>query len=433
MKLTLRITGVMLILLAAACQPLLIKTPTATADDSTLKNFPTQSPSPAPTALPTPTPGVQLQPSPTPFSTVDCAIFPGWFNCRAPGCAVLPLDAQLAWIDAASGELMVANFYAGKAWNLPAGGVTRLSWKPDGTQLLLIDEAGASLYPAADGTITRVDFKTQGWAPDGSLLPAGWVGSSAGSLAHLQVVDGLPAVLVRPSPSTSIELTLKLVNEPTDAIFRLAAWLPGSSLLLGQQYYAGNAVWTTGGQLFTLDTSGGAFKLLDARMLTNAEVAPHPTQPGLLALVESGEGGQRLAVLDALSGALTVITTDSSVWVSRPAWTVDGQSLLFAAWAMPLEAPSGAPFDLRAIYLTSPQGGPLVRLTAPPAGYLDDQPVPLADGKHFLFVRRPIAGGSAELRLGGLDGLTDELVVRGLRVTACQPLGCAQAAWDYSK
>ena len=98
-----------------------------------------------------------------------------------------------------------------------------------------------------------------------------------------------------------------------------------------------------------------------------------------------------------------MITTDESVWASQPAWTPNGIGLLFAAWVVPLDGPTGAPFDLRAIYLTSPQGGPLVRLTQPPAGFMDDQPRVLAGGEVFP-LRAPAHRGRQRRTAPGRPG-----------------------------
>ena len=440
MKITIRSLLVMMMLLAA-CQAPLQPSPSATptANDGSLNPQATVIPTAttaAPTAeakpLPSATPTAVLTATTLP-AAASCADFPGWPGCQLAGAARLPLTGSLAWIDSGSGVLSAANFTSGSVWRAPTTGVTRLAWSLDKAQLLVLDKDGAAVYPAAGGILTRAAEKSaQAWLPGGLLLPAGWVANAQGATAHIEVKDGLSTVKMRPPAPSSAETGWLLKSEPADRMFSLLAWLPNSDLLLGQAYFAGNAAMMQGGQLFTLETKTGAVRLLEAYIPLGTAVAPHPTQPGLLALAESGAGGQRLAVLDVLSGKLTVITTDESVWASRPAWTPDGMGLLFAAWVLPLDGPTGAPFDMRAIYLTSPQGGPLVRLTQPPAGFMDDQPRVLAGGKYFLYVRRPIAGGSAELRLGGLDGIYDESVARGVLLGAC-PLrpGCGQAVWSY--
>ncbi len=443
MKTTIRSLLVMLMLLLAACQAPTPPTAQPQAQATpTLAPQPSATPQKAATELPilpstlTPTAEAKPLPSATPVlpAAISCVDFPGWSGCRA-GAANLPLSGKLAWIDATSGVLTAADFSSGQAWSVPTSGVTRLVWSPEKTQLLALDKDGAAVYPAGGRTASRAAEKTaQDWLPGGLLLPTGWVANPQGASAHLEVKDNQTTVKIRQPAPSSVESGWLLKSEPADQMFRLLAWLPNSDLLLGQAYFAGNAAMTQGGQLFTLDVKSGAVKPLAAYTPVGAAVAPHPTRPGLLAVVESSSGGQRLAVVDAPGGKVTVITTDESVWVSHPAWTADGQGLLFAAWALPLDGPTGAPFDLRAIYLTSPQGGPLVRLTQPPAGYMDDQPRALAGGKYFLYLRRPIAGGSAELRLGGLDGLYDEPVARGVLLGACavRP-GCGQAVWSYGE
>ena len=441
MKTTIRSLLVMLMLLLAACQAPTPPTAQPQAQATpTLAPQPSATPQKAATELPiqpstlTPTAGAKPLPSATPVlpPAVSCGDFPAWPNCRA-GAASLPLSGKLAWIDATSGVLTAADFSSGQAWSAPTSGVTRLAWSPEKTQLLALDKDGAAVYPAGGPPHTHAAEKSpQGWLPGGLLLPAGWVSNPQGATAHLEVKDNQTTVKIRQPAPSSVETGWLLKSEPADQMFRLLAWLPDSDLLLGQAYFSGNAAMTLGGQLFTLDAKSGAVKPLGAYTPLGAAVAPHPTRPGLLAVVESSSGGQRLAVVDAPGGKVTVITTDESVWASQPAWTPDGMGLLFAAWVLPLDGPTGAPFDLRAIYLTSPQGGPLVRLTRPPAGFMDDQPRPLADGKHFLYVRRSAAGGGAELRLGGLDGVYDELVARGVLAPACQMQpGCGQTVWSY--
>jgi hypothetical protein len=316
---------------------------------------------------------------------------------------------------------------------VPAKGITRLALSPDKTRLLAADADGALIYPMTGGASTRSAEKTaQGWFPAGAELPAGWVTNAAGGSAHL-VVNNLQTVArIRPAFETSVEFSYSLTPAPSDRLFHLLMWLPGTDLVVGQGYYAGNSMWIQGGQLFTLNAKSGAVRWFDAYTPLGAIPSAHPAQPGLLALGESGAGSQRLATLDVLTGKLNLLTSDDSVLVSHPAWTADGKALLFAAWALPLDQPAGAPFDLRAIYLTSPAGGPLVRLTQPPAGALDDAPQLLPGGKYFLFTRRAADGKSAELHLGGLDGITDQPVVKGVLLPACQPQpGCGGAVWSY--
>lgn len=419
-------------LLLAACQAPATPAPTPTAREG--------SPTPAPLATkaiePSPTPAPTLAPSPTPTSALTpafaCAEFPGWSACHIND-APLPLKGALAWVSAEGNQLTAANFTSGAVWRLPARGITRLAWSPDKARLLAVDGDGALLFPAAGGAAARSAEKTaQGWYPAGIELPAGWVVNTLGGSAHLETKDNLTVAKIRPAFETSVEFSYPLTPAASDKVFRLLAWLPGSDLVLGQANYAANSMWVQGGQLFTLDVKTGAVKWLEAYTPLGAIPAVHPTQPGLLALAESASGGQRLATLDVLTGKLTILTTDDSVFVSHPAWSADGKALLFAAWALPLEQPAGAPFDLRAIYLTSPTGGPLVRLTQPSAGALDDAPQVLAGGKFFLFTRRAADGKSAELRLGGLDGVTDLPVLKGVLLPTCQPQpGCGQALWSY--
>lgn len=423
-------------LLLAACQ-MVPPTPAATSAPNTATPAPalaTKALEPSPTPLPTLVPTLVPMATPTQAlpSAFTCAEFPGWSACRGAQ-APLPLKGALAWVSAEGGTLTAVNFSSGAVWRAPVKGITRLAWSPDKTRLLAVDGEGALLYPMAGGAAARSAEKTaQGWFPAGVELPAGWVVNANGGSAHLETKDNLTVAKIRLAFETSAEFTFPLTPAPSDRLFRLLLWLPGTDLVLGQGYYAANSMWVLGGQLFTLDVKTGAVKWFEAYTPLGAIPSASPTQPGLLALAESASGGQRLATLDTLTGKLTILTTDDSVFVSHPAWSADGKAILFAGWALPLEQPAGAPFDLRAIYLTSPTGGPLVRLTQPPAGALDDAPQVLAGGKYFLFVRHAVEGTSAEVRLGGLDGVTDLPVVKGVLLPACQPQpGCANAVWSY--
>ena len=188
--------------------------------------------------------------------------------------------------------LSAANFSSGKLWSAPTTGVTRLAWSLDKAQLLVLDKDGAAVYPAAGGALTRAMEKSaQDWLPGGLLLPAGWVANAQGATAHIEVKDGLSTVKMRPPAPSSAETGWLLKSEPADRLFSLLAWLPGTDLLLGQAYFAGNAAMMQGGQLFTLETKTGAVKLLEASTPLGTAVAPHPTQPGLLALVKAARAG----------------------------------------------------------------------------------------------------------------------------------------------
>ena len=405
-------------LLPTALPDLPTATLTATPAPSATPS-PTLAPSPSATAARTATPAASATPAPARpqglpavLATPDCKAQPGF-----PGCpAGLAIGGRLALYDAGKGLLRVLDFGARSEAQITAKGLKGLDWLAQGDFLSATGADGKDLLAWANPASSKLPDLPGQSAQGRSIFK-----SADGSSAWLEQKDTLFIFHIR--SAAGAEQTWPAESKPSDRVHEILGWVPGSSLLLAGWHFASNSMWVTGNRLYTVDTRSGAIKDLPANLRLGGAFAWHPQKSGLLALADLSQadmGAARLAVLDVTSGQVTRPLADAAVSSSDPVWTPDGSALLHAA--LKPGAPAGDAFALAGIYRTEWPGGGTRRLTSPPANLRDQWPQVSADGKSLLYMRANPENKQAELRLAGLDGKSDALLLAGLDVsTALQP------------
>ena len=423
----------LLALLLAACQP--VGTPAASLTPppaATAVPLPTQAPTPqatptqAPTAAPTaPKPSATPEaPQATPAAGQaavfkDCALLPALPACGGK----LPLTGRLVLIDSANQRLALVDFKDGAAWQEPLPRtVVALSFSPSGKLAAVIPGTIAgvpsTVYDVGSGKqVQSVTLQGQaGWTPQDALVasPFRTVWSAAGDQAWIDFNTGLAHLRFAAQPDKDVSWPVSA--GANDRIAQAVAWAPGTDLLLFEQHTAGSSMWITGGSLYTLNVKNGAIKDLKANMALTFRFQWQPGASGVLVYGDSAAspvmGGRSLFVLNVVSGSRKAVLLSDQVNVSAPAFTPDGQSILFGA------AAAGSPFDLPAIYLVNPTAGKVKALTQPPAGSSDTLPQLLPDGKNFLFYRVNDQEQTFSLRLGSLAGDLDAPVTGSLPLPA---------------
>jgi WD40 repeat protein len=429
----------LLVLLLAACQPSGTRLPDATALP-TAETQPTTTTPPTGGEAPTITPPSATRPTSAADAAAaftDCALLPALPSCGG----VLPLTGRLAFNDAAGKRLVVTDFKSGAAWQVPwqdpaLASPAGLSFSPSGKLLASFPPGNSGqsyeIYDSASGA--PVDHAApQGvvaWTPQDSFEGTSFrtVWSAAGDQASIDSDTALAHVRFASNPNTDVPWPVS--PTPGDQVAQAVAWVPGSDLLLFEQHYAGNSMWTDGGTLSTLNVKTGEIKDLKANMLLNFQFQWHPSEPGVLVFGESAKspvmGGQQLAVLNVLTGQLVHPISDPNVSVSDPAWLPDGKTILFAA-AMPGQTPIAADFfALPAIYTINRDGSGARAVTKPSQTQRDDQPQLLPDGQHLLYFRSEALGGPFSVHLAALDGSLDQAVTGALPPPQCT----VTCAWD---
>ncbi|HEX7597135.1 MAG TPA: hypothetical protein VF518_02910, partial [Polyangia bacterium] len=358
-----------------------------------------------------------------------------------PACgSKLPLTGRLALVDSANQRLVVVDFKAGAAWQEPLPGTdVFLSFSPSGKLAAAIPATAAgipsALYDVGSGKqVGSVTLQGLiGWTPKDTLAAStfrtAW--SAAGDQAWIDYSTGLAHL--RFAAQADKDVTWPVTTAPSDRIAQAVAWVPGTDLLLFEQHTAGNSMWITGGSLYTLNVKDGAVKDLKANM---SLAFRFQWQPGVTGVMVYGDtspnqgqvmGGQSLYVLDVVAGSRKAVALTSQVTVSSPAFTPDGQSILFGAVLPADQASANGPFTLPAIYLESPAKGEVHIVTQPPAGFSDTQPQLLPDGQSFLFYRIDDQQQTFSLRLGTLSGGVDQPVTGSLPL----PLRTTPAEVDF--
>jgi len=446
----------LLALLLAACQP--VGTPAASLTPppaATAVPLPTQAPVPqaTPTQAATLLPSATLAPTaaptmPQPSATAgagqatagagqatpaagqaaafkDCALLPALPACGGK----LPLTGRLALIDSANQRLALVDFKGGAAWQEPLPGTdVALSFSPSGKQAAAVASTAAgvpsTVYDVGSGKqVQSVTLQGQaGWTPQGALVasPFRTVWSAAGDQAFIDYNTALAHLRFAAQPDKDVPWPVSVA--PGDRIAQAVAWVPGTDLLLFEQHTAGSSMWITGGTLFTLNVKNGAIKDLKANMALTFRFQWQPSASGVLVYGDSAAspvmGGRSLFVLNVVSGSRKAVQLSDQVNVSAPAFTPDGQSILFGA-ALPagMDLPD-SPFHLPAVYLVNPTTGKVRALTQPPAGSSDTLPQLQPDGKNFLFYRVNDQEQTFSLRLGSLAGDLDAPVTGSLPLPA---------------
>lgn len=384
----------------------------------------TLAPTASPAAgLPSATPGVPQATAGAGQAAAfkDCALLPGLPACGGK----LPLTGKLALNDPASGLLALIDFKAGTAWQelSPSSPVT-LSFSPSGKQAAAISTGTAGtpsmVYDVGSGKLVR-SLTLQGlidWTPQDALAGSQFrtVWSAAGDQAWIDYSTALAHLRFAAQPDKDV--TWPVASAPSDRIAQAVAWVPGTDLLLFEQHTAGNSMWIIGGSLYTLNVKDGAIKDLRANLALTFRFQWQPAAKGVMVYADSGAGGQALYVLNVVTGLRKAVELKVPVNVSAPAFTPDGQSILFGASLPADQSAAGSPFTLPAIYLVNPTTGKVHALTQPPAGMSDTQPLLLPDGQNFLFYRVDDQQQTFSLRLGSLSGGTDQPVTGSLPLPA---------------
>lgn len=440
-----------ILLFLSACQPLgALPTPTNSGQTSaTLPPMATPLPTPLPTQVPTlpptaaPTPTVPPTVASTPFvgpqaaRFTDCALVMALASCGSK----LPLAGELALSDPTGKRLVVADFKTGAAWQVPwqppaLSAPSGLSFSPSGKLLAVLPPGNTGfpyvIYNAASGAQVQQATPQDiiGWTPKDSFTstPFRTVWSAAGDQAWIDYNTAL--VHLRFAAQPDKDVTWPVSPAPSDQISQAVAWAPGSDLLLFEQHYAANSMWTTGGALSTLNVKTGEIRDMKASIKLDFSFQWHPTEKGVLVFGDSSSstimGGQTLAVLNLLTGQLSHPIKSENVSVSAPSWLPDGKTILFTAF-MPGDASQpGDTFAAPAVYLIDRDGSNARPVTKPPQGGRDSQPQLLPDGKYFVYFRADIQKTTFTLRLAALDGSLDGPVTGPL---ALPPLAISP---DYS-
>jgi hypothetical protein len=436
----------LLSLLLAACQtPTIPLAATATVPVSlqtqalnpsstvTLAPFLVPSSTPAPTAspaspLPSATSGVQATAGAGQAAAFkDCALLPGLPACGGK----LPLTGKLALIDPAGKFLALVDFKAGTAWQEPSpSSPVTLSFSPSGRQAAAISTGTAgtpsTVYDVGSGKVAR-SVTLQGligWTAQDDLAgsPFRTVWSAAGDQAWIDFNTAVAHLRFAAQPDKDV--TWPVTSAPTDRIAQAVDWVPGTDLLLFELHAAGNSMWITGGSLYTLNVKNGAIKDLRANMALTFHFQWQPSAKGVMVYGDTtptpGQpmGGQSLFVLNVVSASRKSVDLKTQVSISAPAFTPDGQSILFGASLPADQSAANSPFTLAAIYLVNPATGKVSALTQPPAGMSDTRPLLLPDGQNFLFYRVDEQQQTFSLRLGFLGGGVDQAVTGSLSLPA---------------
>ena len=434
-----------LVAMLAACAP-------SGAPSATISPIPTEQPTPLPSATQPPTPlPTDAAPAPTatasptqqgtpavqPQAFNDCALLPVLPNCGSK--AALLLSGELVVYDQAKQRLVGIDFKTGAAWQLPQPQPDLMSFSPSGKLVGLYYPGAPSsqveTFDAASGLPQPPTVVLQGllnWTPQDGLNTSQFrtTWSAGGDAAW---IDSNTAVAhVRFAADPGKEVTWPVAPAPSDQIPQAVAWVPGTDLLLFESHFASNDMWVTGGELSTLNVKTGEVKDLKAHMKLDFQFQWHPSQPGVMALAESSSnptmGGQRLAVLNVLTGQLKYLIEDAMVVASYPSWLPDGKTILFAVSLPPAAVQSNPIFASQGIFLINSDGSGLRAVTKPDstAQQGDDHPQLLAGGKYFLYFRAQ--PGSSTLRLAALDGSLDQPITGPLPAPQC--MAGPQCAWD---
>ncbi len=301
--------------------------------------------------------------------------------------------------------------------------VMAFAWAPTADRLAYVTGTGALVALNADGS-SQQELVAQGsggpytgvvsmaWSPDGEWL------------AYEQVEvrqEGEPPERyaglwrIRADSSGATEL----LNVGTPAAYEpiLAGWSPdGSRILFWPDPHFSRSILADGTSLMAIPANGGEPSEVVRSMLAYSDcLAPSP-EGTLLAITEGGGretwSHKRIAVVDLSSGKLTYLTDDKTAAFS-PAWSPDGQRIVYAA-APDIgfvgggeDAKAGA--TQRRIWLMKRDGSDRRQLTKD-ATYRDEQPLWSADGSYILFARLDTKG-RASLWLISAEGDNPHQVV----------------------
>ena len=408
--------------------------------------------SPLPTEI-TPQPTLENQPglhvaltpdAPGSQAWQDCALAGGWVGCDP---AAPKLAARLAFFIPAGPAVAVLDLEAPNGWSIPvaaASGDPRLSWSPGAENLLVaLNENQAAIYAADSAPSGSLPLDPAGsppaWQPDQTVAGPDIVHSAQGAIAQLEQGPDLRWQIVVLAAPGAEPVRMDLEGQPSDRLYHLIGFVPGTHLLLGQTYFSGNQVMMQGAQLFTFDVENGARVDLEAMAPLGWQASfawkpgDPPGSPATLAFTDTGGpqiGLPTLTLIDFATGDLRRPLPEG-VAVGELDWQPLEGNLAFAASPLGAIAPpeTAATFALPAIYLLEPASGAMRALTQPPAGARDGLPTWTGDGQWLLYARFFESGVSEVHAVQPASG-QDHVIAAGLTgECSSDGPGCPWGRW----
>lgn len=372
----------------------------------------------------------------------DCSVAAGWIGCdpNAPAFA-----ARVAFFLPALPAVVALDLDSSVGWTVPSAieaAGPRINWSPKAAYLLTAQNMTTlSLYQAdgvAIGSLPLADDQTPpAWQPNGELAFAETVWSEQGAQAQLlQASDLRWQVSYQSAPGAAPQI-LNLETEMSDRLYHLISFVPGTNLLLGQTYYAGNQAMMQGAQLFTLDVLTGEHRNLEAMAPLGWQAGyawkQSGDQPALLAFIDTAGaqvGLPTLSLFDFAAGSLNR-PLPPGVGAADPAWDPETGRLAFSAKLLGEvdDAAAATLYSLQGIYLYSPENGEVRAVTQPPGGARDGLPTWTGDGQWLVYARY-FDSGVLEVRAVQADGAQDHRVVTGLAADCpAEGPGCPWGNW----
>lgn len=291
----------------------------------------------------------------------------------------------------------VIDLATGEGWQVrqPAAWV---DWSENGQFLLMeVGGEGGSTFALyrRDGTpVQELPFAERPhWEGENAILPAGVIRRAAdGHEARLEYTPDMTWLLHTRAGSGAEWQAVPVEPQPTDRLYNLMDWVPGTNLVLAQRYVAGNAAMTTGAELVTIDALSGQVNPLGAAAPLG-QTGGYAWKPGgdpVLGLVASGggEGARRLAVVDFSTGDVRYPLPEG-VMINDLAWTPSGDRLAVAVLETgAVTAPeAGQGIAGPGIYLVDPGTAVVEQVTQAPEGEVDGFANWTANGEVLLFAR----------------------------------------------
>ncbi len=385
------------------------------------------------TPVPTPTPQPRLDVSTQAWK--DCALAPGWIACDPAQAAV---DAKVALASTDGKGIVTINLSNPDAWQANIAPQS-LDWSPQGDQLLISlgnDEYGVMSAQGEAGEKITGKIAPR-WQLNNLLGKEGRIFASDGSQAWLESTsDGrwnLHVVMLGGS-----EQIYPVAAQSTDQVYHLVSWVPGTTLVLAQVYYASNAAMIEGGSLFLIDASTGKQSEFgegtkSKAPLGNRAVFRWNPQAAVLAYIDTGvdETTRQVLGLKNFKTGQLQFPLPSGVVITGLAWSPDGENLIFSAYPVDVLQNNEVAkiLTLPGIYSMKMSTDKVTLLTQPPKGAQDVSPYFTADGKILLYARL-FESGKAELHALQLSDQKDWVILKGWNEPcAVRDFYCSMQSW----